>query len=92
MPDPTESDLTSEDDKQLSTGNSAAIKTGFNQPNSLAVAANGSAMTFYINGKIIVRLTDSRYSSGLIGVIVGEQLDSQAVTEATYNYARVWVS
>lgn len=52
-------------------------------------------MIFYINGKFITRLTESTYNSGLIGVIVGKQLtssDTQTITEAEYNYARVWSS
>lgn len=84
----------SEDDAPLTSGSSTAIKTGFDQPNTLAVDANGGQMTIYINGRAITPLTDSHYSSGLIGVIVGEQLkssDAQTVTEADYNYARVWI-
>lgn len=87
----------SEDDVQLSRGNSPSIHTGFKQPNLLAVDANGGMLTFYINGINITGsrpLTDNTYMSGKIGVIVGEQqieADSQAITEATYNDARVWI-
>jgi TIR domain-containing protein len=81
----------SEADAQLSAGRNVAIKTGFNQPNLLAVEANGSQMMFSVNGHPVAQLTDSHYSSGIIGVIVGEQTDTQSITEAAYNYARVWI-
>jgi hypothetical protein len=86
----------SQSDAQLYTESKAPIiHAGLNQKNILAVDASGDSMTFYINGQNVGQRTDSRYSSGLIGVIVGEQFnqsDTQITTEATYNYAKVWVS
>lgn len=84
----------SENGKLLYIESSPVIKTGFNQSNIIAVDANGSDMTFYINGSNVAHLKDTSYSSGLIGVLVGEQFnqsDTQVTTEATYNYAKVWI-
>ena len=65
------------------------IKTGLNQPNVIAVDADGKGMTFYVNLKPIAHIQDGHYNSGNIGFMVG-QPDDESVTDVAYTYARVW--
>jgi hypothetical protein len=54
--------------KSLSQGKNAAIKTGLNQSNLLAIAANGDAISVYVNGQFVASVQDKTYSNGQIGV------------------------
>ncbi|MBV9230414.1 MAG: hypothetical protein JOZ18_13980 [Chloroflexi bacterium] len=71
----------------LRSGISLAIKTGLNQPNVLAVVAQGSTITLYINGQLIDQLSDTASLSGLIGVATDAQTQQ---AEVTYSNAQVW--
>ncbi len=73
---------------QLKNDNSAAIKQGLNQSNLLAVTAQGSIITLYVNHQQIASVTDSSFSSGQIGF----QADPNNAhpTEVAFHYARVW--
>jgi hypothetical protein len=72
----------------LQRGTSPAVKIGLNQPNLLAVVAQGSSIDLYVNGQSILRITDSSTSSGLIGV-AADATDQPA--EVSFGNARVWI-
>ncbi len=72
----------------LQLGSSAAVKRGLNQPNLLAVVAQGSSIDLYVNGQSIVRTTAINTSSGLIGV-AADATDQPA--DVAFSNARVWM-
>ncbi len=74
----------------LTSGNSVAINQGLNQTNLVAVVAQGSSITLYVNHQSIASVTDSTYSHGQIGFIVGPFGNSGHSTEAIFSNAKVW--
>ncbi len=72
----------------LQQGTSPAIKTGLNQTNLLAVVAQGSSITAYINGQNITQVSDSTTSHGLIG-LAADATDQPA--EVAFINAKVWM-
>lgn len=72
----------------LKRGTSAVVKKGLNQPNLLAVVAQGNSMNLYVNGQSIIQITDGTSSSGLIGVAADA---TDQPVEAAFNNARVWM-
>lgn len=61
---------------------------GLNQVNTIAVVARDKTFTFYANGqKFAGPITDSTYSSGLIGFY---DEGSQGLTKVAYANAKVW--
>ena len=67
---------------------SNSIASGYNATNTFLVIASGSNFRFYINRQLVVTTyTDTAYSSGLIGFLVGG--DTQGGTEAVFG--NVWV-
>jgi hypothetical protein len=75
------------DSHQLTSGNSPAIHTGINQPNIIAVVANGSSFTFYVNQQQIASANDNTFSHGQIGIVAYNQGGTATVV---YSNARVW--
>jgi hypothetical protein len=71
----------------LLSGSSPAIHTGYNQPNIIAVAANGSTLNLYVNHQLIASTSDSTLSHGQIGVVAYNQGSPATVV---YNNAKVW--
>ena len=59
-----------------------------NQPHTIAVVANGSSMTFYVDGRQVDREEDNNNTSGSIGLIADPQFDD--ATDVAYTNARVW--
>jgi hypothetical protein len=67
---------------------STAILGGYGHINTFLIVAKGSQFRFYINQQLIVtNFSDSLYSSGLIGFLVGG--DSAGGSEAVFS--NVWV-
>jgi serine/threonine protein kinase len=67
---------------------SDAILSGYDRLNTFLVIANGPDFRFYINKQLIVTsFSDSTYSNGLIGLLVGG--DSPGGTEAVFS--NMWV-
>jgi len=63
---------------------SSAIQPGYGSTNTFLIVANGSQFRFYLNRQLIVTtFTDSAYTSGLIGFLVGG--DSAGGTEAVFS-------
>ncbi|MBV9232149.1 MAG: hypothetical protein JOZ18_22760 [Chloroflexi bacterium] len=58
------------------------------QTNLIAVVAQGSTITLYVNRQQIASVTDSSYSHGNIAV-VAKSTDGNAA-EVAYSNARVW--
>jgi eukaryotic-like serine/threonine-protein kinase len=67
---------------------STAINTGLNQQNTIAVVANDSTLTFYVNKQQIDQEQDSNYSSGEIGLLADPQYNN--ATSVAYTNARLW--
>ena len=68
---------------------SSASNKGLNQTNLLAVVANGSSFTFYINHVRVSSFNDRTFSSGQIGMIASPLAGGQP-TEVVFSNARVW--
>ena len=75
--------------KPLRNGYSAAINTGLNQSNLVAVVASGSTIDLYVNHHKIDSYSDSSYSQGQIGVVA---FDVNSPTEVVFSNAKVWTS
>jgi hypothetical protein len=77
------------DGKQLTTNDSSpAIHTGLNQPNVIAVVANGSTLDLYVNYQKIDSVNDTSYGNGQIALAVTAIANS---TEVGYKDAKLWV-
>ena len=72
----------------LQLGTSPAIKRGLNQPNLLAVIAQGSSIDLYVNGQSTLHISDSTTGNGLIGVAADA---TNQPTEVAFTNARVWM-
>ena len=68
-------------------GTNPAIHTGLNQSNLIAVVAIGNSISLYVNNNFLVKVTDSTYSSGQIGVAASENSNA---TDVIFSNARVW--
>jgi hypothetical protein len=73
--------------RALRTGSSNQIKQGIKQTNTIAVVAQGTSISLYVNNGKIDSVNDSSYSSGEIGFIA---VDDRDVTEVAYSNAKVW--
>jgi hypothetical protein len=75
----------------ISRTGSTVIKRGRGQPNELAVIARGSNFTLYINSRRVNQFADMSYSTGEIGICVGDYNDFYpGPFNATYQDAKVW--
>ncbi|HTD18238.1 MAG TPA: LamG-like jellyroll fold domain-containing protein, partial [Ktedonobacteraceae bacterium] len=72
-------------DKVLSQGPGPTVNAG--QTYLLAVVANYGNFTFYVDHQQVAQLTDPTFSSGHIGVFVGDQTNSAV---AVFRNAHVW--
>lgn len=67
---------------------SSALLSGYHQTNTLLIVAQSHQFSFYINRQLIITsYTDTAYSSGFIGFLVGS--DSRRGTEAVFS--QLWV-
>jgi len=80
----------SSDTKMLARGVSDSINQQPGMSNLLAVVANGSKLDMYINQHYVASITDSTYSTGLIGTIAIGNNGSQS-TDIAYADAKVWI-
>jgi hypothetical protein len=71
----------------LSDGSSTAIKTGLNQPNLIAVVANGTKPDLYVNMQHIAAVDDSTFIHGQVGVVAE---DIKNPTDIVFSNAKVW--
>ena len=73
--------------ESLQTGHSSVINTGLNQPNLVAVLADGSNLYLYINKQFVTSVSDSTTTSGQIGIIA---LPNPNPTEVVASNIQVW--
>lgn len=71
----------------LTNGSSSAIHTGYNQPDIIAVVANGNSLLFYANHQLITSVNNTTFSHGQIGVVAYNQ---GGLATVVYNNVRVW--
>ena len=71
----------------ISSTFSSNISQGYGVKNILAVVANGSSITLYVNHQQIANISDSSYQSGYIGLIADSYTNN---TEVAYANARAW--
>ncbi len=74
----------------LSSGTNAAINQGLNQTNLIAVVAQGSTITLYVNHHQIADVTNNTFSHGQIGFLASPQGSGGHATEVVFSNARVW--
>jgi hypothetical protein len=72
----------------LAQASSTAIHTAYGQTNVLAIVAIGSSLTFYANGQKMATVTDTKRTSGEIGVMVSGLPGVE--TDAIFHNAEVW--
>jgi hypothetical protein len=71
----------------LVNSTAVAVKAGENKSNLLAVEANGSTLTLYVNHVLLTSVTDKKFASGHIGVFAGAFKDP---TSVTFSNITVW--
>jgi hypothetical protein len=74
--------------KSLLSGSSSAIVKGANQPNLVAILAQGDAIAVYVNKKYLGTTNDTTYHQGQIGVYVDS--DPSSVVDAAFTKLQVW--
>ncbi|HLZ57385.1 MAG TPA: helix-turn-helix domain-containing protein [Ktedonosporobacter sp.] len=74
--------------RTLVSKKSPAINIGLNQPNVIALVANGSTFDLYVNQQKIDTVHDSAYSHGQLALIAFST--STPLTDITYSHLRVW--
>lgn len=72
----------------LKSGLSAAIHTGLNQPNVLAVVAQNSTLTVYVNHQLLTSLNDPKYTIGRIGTAL--ESDSGSASDGSFSNLMLW--
>ncbi len=84
-------DNTFSHDQLLKSGTAPSIiKTGLNQANLVAVAANGSNLYLFVNQKFLAQVSDNTYKSGQIGVFGGDFASKSA--DVAFTNAQVWTT
>ena len=71
----------------LANASSPSIKSGLNQSNVLAITAQGSTLTLYVNKQKITSVTNNVYSQGQVGVVADSFNNATGVV---FSNARLW--
>ncbi len=71
----------------LANASSPAIKSGLNSTNVLAVTAQGSTITLYVNKQKITSVTNTAYASGQVGMVADSFNNATGVL---FSNARLW--
>jgi len=71
----------------LTSGSNPAINRGLNQTNLIAVVAEGSTITLYVNHQPIDKVTNKTYSGGQLGVF---SVPYTQPTEVVFSNLKVW--
>jgi cytoskeletal protein RodZ len=80
-------DYTGDNVRDLAGGTSAAITTGLNQANVIAVVAQGSTLSIYVNKQKIASASDSTFNHGQIGLLADS---NNQPTEGAFTDVKVW--
>jgi hypothetical protein len=81
---------TTEEQDLFHTISSSAIHRGLGQTNVIAVVAEGSQITLYVNRQLVARATDNTYTHGRIALLAAAYATSGQQTEVVYSNAKVW--
>lgn len=73
--------------KNLTSGSSQAITSGFNSSNTLAVLARGSNFYLYANNQFITQFSDSSSAAGSIGLFGSDNANG---VDVSFTNAEVW--
>ena len=71
----------------LTSGRAAAIYTGLNVANLLAVVAHGNTIDLYVNHQSLASVTNGSYDAGEVGVAAAYET---GITEVAFSNAEVW--
>ncbi|HZO74905.1 MAG TPA: hypothetical protein VFB60_22045 [Ktedonobacteraceae bacterium] len=71
----------------LAQGTCPSWHAGLNNPNTVAIVANGSDISLYVNGKRIAHGSDTTYTQGQIGFL---STGGDATTEGAISNLKVW--
>jgi Domain of Unknown Function (DUF1080) len=80
-------DNTGTNARSLDHGTANGFNTGLNQKNTVGVVARGNSISLYVNNQLINSITDSTYTTGLIGLTAES---NTASTEVVYSNLMVW--
>lgn len=72
----------------LANNTAAAIKRGVNQSNLLAVVADGSTLTLYVNRVLLTSVEDQKFADGHIGIFA---TDLNGPTTVIFSDMKVWL-
>ena len=75
--------------RHLADGFSLAISIELNQPNELAVVANGNIIDLYANHSHLTTVIDDTYSSGRVAT--GAATDANSPAEAAFKNVLLWI-
>lgn len=65
----------------------SAVRTGYNQTNTLAVVANGNTLDLYVNKQKIGTYIDDTLADGMFALFAAASGNS---TEVTFRNANIW--
>ena len=71
---------------------SSLFNTGLEQANVIAVVAQKSQITIYINGKMVNQASDDHFSGGAIGLFSFNLTNHSSTDEVAFNNVKVWTS
>ena len=80
--------LSTQQSSPLASGKSSAVKTGLNQANLLAVVANGSSFSLYINHQHVKDVSDSTNTHGGVGLLADDI--HSASTTVIFTNLKIW--
>ncbi|HEY6542963.1 MAG TPA: family 16 glycoside hydrolase, partial [Ktedonobacteraceae bacterium] len=75
------------DSNLLANASSPAIKSGLNQTNTLAVTAQGSTLTLYMNGQKMTSVTNSAFTQGQVAFVADSFNNTTGIV---FSNARLW--
>lgn len=71
----------------VSPQSSSQIHQGLGASNTLAIVANGTTITLFVNHTQLTSITDTHFSSGFLGLTASDYTNA---TEVAFTNARVW--
>lgn len=69
----------------------SAIFAGYNATNLMGVVADGSKLSFYVNGQLITSYQDSTFSQGQLNLVAAYVQGQTTPTQVIYWNANMWV-
>jgi hypothetical protein len=75
---------------RINAGQSADFRTGYGQTNTIGVVAQGSTLTWFVNGRQAGSFNDSRYNQGGIFLTSSMLKGNSGTAETAFSDLRVW--